>query len=96
MHERVTHLAAGQGLPCVGWSAPAARRMVRLDDCRRPHDRFGGGGEERLANGMIIGCSKAMQRVLAQARQVASTDSTVLLAGETGTGKEVVATYIHE
>jgi transcriptional regulator with PAS, ATPase and Fis domain len=37
-----------------------------------------------------------MQRVLEQARQVASTDSTVLLVGETGTGKEVVATYIHE
>jgi transcriptional regulator with GAF, ATPase, and Fis domain len=70
--------------------------MVRLDECRGPTDRFGTASEERLANGMIIGRSKAMQGVLAQARQVASTDSTVLLAGETGTGKEVVATYIHE
>jgi formate hydrogenlyase transcriptional activator len=80
----------------VGWSAPAAQRLVRLDDWRRPHDRFGAASEERLGNGMIIGRSKAMQRVLEQARQVASTDSTVLLVGETGTGKEVVATYIHE
>ena len=96
MHERVTQFAPEHPLPHVGWSAPAARRLVRLDAWRRPDDRFGAAGEERLANGMVIGRSKAMQRVLAQARQVASTDSTVLLVGETGTGKEVVATYIHE
>ena len=96
MHERVTQFAPEHPLPRVGWSAPVARRPFRLDACRQPDDRFGGAGEERLANGMVIGRSKAMQRVLAQARQVASTDSTVLLVGETGTGKEVVATYIHE
>ena len=38
----------------------------------------------------------AIQRVLEQARQVAATDSTVLLLGETGTGKELIATQIHE
>jgi transcriptional regulator with GAF, ATPase, and Fis domain len=37
-----------------------------------------------------------VQRVLEQVRQVAATDSTVLLLGETGTGKELVATEIHE
>ena len=37
-----------------------------------------------------------MQRVLEQVRQVALTDSTVLLLGETGTGKELFATEIHE
>jgi formate hydrogenlyase transcriptional activator len=44
----------------------------------------------------IIGNSKALQRVLAQARSVAATDSTVLLLGETGTGKELVARAIHQ
>ena len=37
-----------------------------------------------------------MRGVLEQARQVAATDSTVLLLGETGTGKELIAAYIHE
>jgi transcriptional regulator with GAF, ATPase, and Fis domain len=43
----------------------------------------------------IIGQSAAIRRVLAQAQQVAATDSTTLLLGETGTGKELIATYIH-
>ena len=44
---------------------------------------------------MIVGTSPAIRRVLEQARQVAATDSTVLLLGETGTGKELIATHIH-
>jgi len=44
----------------------------------------------------IIGKSKAITRVLELAQKVARTDSTVLLTGETGTGKEVFAQAIHE
>ena len=40
--------------------------------------------------------SAAIQRVLAQIRQVAPTPATVLLLGETGTGKEVMARAIHD
>src|ERR1700757_4085939 len=43
----------------------------------------------------IIGSSPALQKVLDQVAIVASTDSTVLLHGETGTGKELVARAIH-
>jgi formate hydrogenlyase transcriptional activator len=52
--------------------------------------------QERIDAGVIIGQSQALRRVLEQARQVAATDSTVLLLGETGTGKELIATHIHE
>jgi formate hydrogenlyase transcriptional activator len=43
----------------------------------------------------IIGKSPALQRVLEQVAIVAPTDSTVLLHGETGTGKELIAQAIH-
>jgi formate hydrogenlyase transcriptional activator len=52
--------------------------------------------QERVDTGVIIGQSQAIRGVLEQARQVAATDSTVLLLGETGTGKELIATHIHE
>jgi formate hydrogenlyase transcriptional activator len=43
----------------------------------------------------VVGSSRAFRDVLDQIRTVAPTDSTVLIEGETGTGKEVVASAIH-
>jgi PAS domain S-box-containing protein len=46
--------------------------------------------------GEIVGRSIAIEKVLRQVRQVAVTDMTALILGETGTGKELVARAIHE
>jgi formate hydrogenlyase transcriptional activator len=44
----------------------------------------------------IVGSSAALRQVLAQVAKVAPTDSTVLISGETGTGKELVARAVHK
>lgn len=54
--------------------------------------------EVKLIHGQtqIIGRSPAIQGVLRQTQQVAGTNATVLIVGETGTGKELIAWAIHE
>ena len=55
--------------------------------------------EELKANqdfGIVVGRSQAFEQVLTLARQAAPTGATVMVTGETGTGKEVLARAIHE
>ena len=63
-----------------------AREKVYLEDEIRSELNF----EE------IIGKSEALRAVLQQVETVAPTDSTVLICGETGTGKELIARAIHD
>jgi formate hydrogenlyase transcriptional activator len=60
-------------------------------------ERFGSGELDRNQRRFeqIIGNSPALETVLEQTEQVAPTDSTVLIQGETGTGKELIARAIH-
>jgi sigma-54 dependent transcriptional regulator, acetoin dehydrogenase operon transcriptional activator AcoR len=51
---------------------------------------------ERVGNEDIVGASPALHAVLSQVSKVAPTNSTVLIAGETGTGKELIARAIHK
>jgi formate hydrogenlyase transcriptional activator len=59
--------------------------------------RFGGGDQASYERRFeqVIGNSPALESVLEQVERVAPTDSTVLIQGETGTGKELIAHAIH-
>ena len=73
-----------------------------IDDRKRAEDRIRNENvvlrEEISRASMfeeIVGTSDSVRAVLGQVRQVAPTDSTVLITGETGTGKELIARAIH-
>ena len=55
-----------------------------------------GNGSAEPPDREMIGASKPMQQIKAYLKQVAATDATVLITGETGTGKELAAELIHK
>jgi len=57
--------------------------------------RCGEQGERDREFDQIVGSSTALESVLAEVERVAPTDSTVLVLGETGTGKELIARATH-
>src|SRR5262249_60481018 len=71
---------------------PAGVEVVTLDEGTRVQSEEP--KNEAAFNG-IIGNSPALKFVLADVERVAPTDSTVLVLGETGTGKELIARAIH-
>jgi len=70
------------------------RLRVRRLAAQRDAQRRGDALLARLTPALVAE-SAAMQAVLAAARQVAPTDATVLLLGESGTGKSQLARYVH-
>jgi len=54
------------------------------------------GGPVEMANGAIVGNSALLQRTLQRARAAASTGADVLIEAESGTGKELLARFIHD
>ena len=81
-------------------AAEADRQRLRrlLEERRRLRDEVGHLRSEirHVAGSGIVGESEGLRNVLAQVDLVAPADSTVLIVGETGTGKELIARCIHE
>lgn len=71
------------------------REMKRLQEMLADENRYLQNELLEISGTEIIGGDQGLARVMAKVRQVASLDSPVLLLGETGTGKEVIANAIH-
>src|SRR4051812_40209038 len=90
--------------PADGVNAKGFDRVMRLErrmphsmtDDRHSRSSSGPLREQTMITHELIGTSPAFQDVLKGVEIVASVECTVLLRGETGTGKEVVARAIHE
>jgi formate hydrogenlyase transcriptional activator len=103
--ERVVSRVQGVAQAAAAMLAFCRSRTALASACaenERPRDRLDGDTLPRPELGWrsehreIVGRSAAITRILQQVDQVAPTASTVLIVGETGTGKELVAHAIHE
>jgi|RhiMetdeSRZDD1v2_1073273.scaffolds.fasta_scaffold04290_17 formate hydrogenlyase transcriptional activator len=93
---------AGELVEFVGTSIDTTEQSLATEEIKRLKDRL---HEENVALREqiereflfeeIVGSSPALQAVLANIVKVGPTDSTVLILGETGTGKELIARAIH-
>lgn len=74
-------------------AAPYLKAVERLEHLERENERLLAGAPHSTP---IIGTGKAVSRMRSLARQCARADLNVLILGETGTGKELVARLIHD
>ncbi len=77
------------------WRPEVFQQVIAEWERETGPDRWMPAGLPALATGEVVGKSEALQRILLLAARVAPTDSVVLITGETGVGKEMVARMIH-
>lgn len=71
------------------------RNAKKLSNVQRENQSLKDSITPQATSTNVIACSEPMQKLLAKAKKVAKLDSSVLLTGESGTGKGVLARYIH-
>ena len=71
------------------------RELIKLKDLLADDNRYLQTELRRISGDEVVGANFGLKPVMTKARQVAALDSPVLLLGETGTGKDVLAQYIH-
>ena len=71
------------------------REVLKLKDMLADDNWYFQGELRRMSGDEIIGANFGLKQVMYKVQQVASLDSPVLLLGETGTGKDVIANTIH-
>ncbi|MFN2576475.1 MAG: sigma-54-dependent transcriptional regulator [Pyrinomonadaceae bacterium] len=91
-YDYLTKPAMLEEMEAVLRKADEKRRLVKQNASLRSVSRPSSGGEDPLP---IIHANSLMAGVVTEAEAAAQTDSTILLTGESGTGKDVLARYIH-
>lgn len=76
--------------------AARLHRAIRLSEIVRRHMAFQRIVQQDLSIGSLVGTSQAFQEIMRQIHEAAQGRATVLITGETGTGKGLIARAIHE
>ena len=76
---------------CQLWVRGQAK-TVELTDLRQQNAQL----KEKLSRPGLVGSSDILRKLQEQSRKVAATNATILITGETGSGKEVLAQFLHE
>jgi len=71
-------------------------RAIRMSEILRRSSAFERIARQEMGVGNLVGASEAFQQVMRRVREAAQVRSTVLITGETGTGKGLIARAIHE